>query len=830
LGSQQASAPVLSDRVVAFLRSLSRERTFSAGTTIIERGEPGRAFYVVSSGEVEIRLVAGAGQYLSLARLGPGSSFGEMALLRREPVSATVEALTEATLLECPEPQFRRALAESEDFRIELMARLAHNLHDTSAEVWSAFQRAEALQMLMRPQRPAGPLVAESAQMARVRARIEALATDSSPVLIAGEAGVGKLYAARKLHEQAAPADAPLIVVDCPRLGGPEAAGFLFGAAAAEGGSGAGIGVLHLAQGGTLILRHVDRLDADTQQRLCRVLEGPASPDSAPALPRTRVIATTRVNPKSLAADGGFTPCLAELFRNRVLEMPRLNDRKTDVLPLARAFLEGEDAGARLRLTTDAEHALVSHRYRHRNVSELRDAVELAALFAEDGEVRQEHIFAGPKDKGVPSEYDLGKLGLLKWLTEGRGLARLRLVVLAAFVGIAAVSLVAAESTAGSVANALIWGVWEPALIFLFLFLGHLWCTVCPLSTAGRWAQAVFCADRPPAAWLKQHGVWLAILGFFLIIWTERVFHMTSHPWPSGVLLAALLAAAIAFAMVFRREAWCRYVCPLGALASSYSLPSAVHVRANPGVCATHCTTHECYKGAGGEQGCPVYHHPLYASESHHCKLCLDCLRTCTHGSARVYLRPPLQAVWVLGGLSETLTPFVLAISLFAIVMLGWTPLTALVGTWGSTAIGLAAMGAGVALSLRLPRMISPDGPGDPVLASKLAFGLLVLAWGPLMAYQLGNVPGLGSILVRPAPGSTSAALWAGQTTVLVVLQVLVVLLAAVLSLVCFWRIKASEVRQGRTVSPRVWRWLLGLSGLYTAVALGITATGVARP
>lgn len=83
MGSQQASAAVLSDRVVEFLRSLSQERTFSAGATVIERGEPGRAFYVVSSGEVEIRLVAGAGQYLSLARLGPGSSFGEMALPRR---------------------------------------------------------------------------------------------------------------------------------------------------------------------------------------------------------------------------------------------------------------------------------------------------------------------------------------------------------------------------------------------------------------------------------------------------------------------------------------------------------------------------------------------------------------------------------------------------------------------------------------------------------------------------------------------------------------------------------------------------------------------------
>ena len=124
MSSQQSSAAVLSSGVIEHLRALSQERTFSPGTTIIERGEQGRAFYVVSSGEVEIRLIGDEGRYLSLARLGPGSSFGEMALLRREPVSATVQAVTDATVLECPATEFRRALAESEGFRTELMARL----------------------------------------------------------------------------------------------------------------------------------------------------------------------------------------------------------------------------------------------------------------------------------------------------------------------------------------------------------------------------------------------------------------------------------------------------------------------------------------------------------------------------------------------------------------------------------------------------------------------------------------------------------------------------------------------------------------------------------
>lgn len=824
--SPQAPTHVLSDGVVEYLRSLGQEQVFAAGATIIERGDPGRAFYVVRRGEVEIRLAGEDGHQLSLARLGPGSSFGEMALLRQEPISATVQALTDAVVLECPASEFKRALAESEDFRTELMARLAQNLQDTSAEAWASFQRAEALQMLIRLERPAGPIVADSVRMQKVEEQIGRFAGQAGPVLITGEAGVGKLFAARKLHEQAAMSSGPLIVVDCPRLNGSDATRSLLGCGNGAAG-GEKIGVLQVARGGTLVLRRVEALDGESQERLAREFEASSSTADAD---RTRVIATTRLGQRSLSGEGGLAPRLAERLGERVLAIPRLADRKQDVLPLTQVFLQTVDPDADWRLTHDAEHAILSLRYGHRNVAELRDAVELAALFAEEGEIRQEHVFAGPRDKGIPSEFELGRLGFMRWLVAGRGLAGVQLAVLGSFAAIALACLLAAGSPAGHVANALIWGAWEPALIFLFLFLGHLWCTVCPLSTAGRYAQRAACLGRPPPPWLKRHGVWLAILGFFLIIWTERVFHMTSRPWPSGLLLTALLAAAMGFAVVYRREVWCRYVCPLGALASCYSLPAAVHVRANASVCATCCTTHECYQGGGGQPGCPVFHHPLYASESHHCKLCLGCLRNCPHDSARLYLRPPLQAVWVLGGLSETLTPFALAISLFSIVMLGWTPLTALAGVGGTTLLGLSAIGLGVLLSAHLPRMVGDGEQSDPVLASKLAFGLLVLAWGPLMAYQLGNVPGLNSILVLPAPDSWWAEWWAGQTTLLIVLQVLTILLAVALAAVCLWRIRAGAVREGREVRPLVWRAAIGLAGVYTVVALGITLAGGAHP
>jgi hypothetical protein len=66
--------------------------TASPGDVIVREGEPGDTFVMLADGDVEVTI---GGRPMD--RLGPGSGFGEIALLRQSPRTATVTALTNVT-------------------------------------------------------------------------------------------------------------------------------------------------------------------------------------------------------------------------------------------------------------------------------------------------------------------------------------------------------------------------------------------------------------------------------------------------------------------------------------------------------------------------------------------------------------------------------------------------------------------------------------------------------------------------------------------------------------------------------------------------------------
>jgi MFS family permease len=88
------------------LASLLTERHVAGGETIVRQGEAGDEFFLIGEGRVRV-LVDG----IPAGELGPGDGFGEIALLRDVPRTATVEALEAATLYALERAEFLGALS-----------------------------------------------------------------------------------------------------------------------------------------------------------------------------------------------------------------------------------------------------------------------------------------------------------------------------------------------------------------------------------------------------------------------------------------------------------------------------------------------------------------------------------------------------------------------------------------------------------------------------------------------------------------------------------------------------------------------------------------------
>jgi anion transporter len=101
---------------------------YEAGTLLVEQGEPGDAMYLILEGEVEVLVRGGSGEIHEVATLGPGMSFGEMALLTGEPRSADVRTLTDLKALRLSREDFHDLMRKQHSQALYFTGVLAQRL------------------------------------------------------------------------------------------------------------------------------------------------------------------------------------------------------------------------------------------------------------------------------------------------------------------------------------------------------------------------------------------------------------------------------------------------------------------------------------------------------------------------------------------------------------------------------------------------------------------------------------------------------------------------------------------------------------------------------
>jgi len=193
--------------------------------------------------------------------------------------------------------------------------------------------------------------------------------------------------------------------------------------------------------------------------------------------------------------------------------------------------------------------------------------------------------------------------------------------------------------------SVMVWIFLWPIMPVLFLVFGRLWCSVCPMSRVSDEVQKNVGLHKKVPKFLQNYGVWVIIIAFLIITWSDVVIGLIESPRFTGYLLLFSFAGVILMGAVYEKRAWCRYLCFLGGMSGNYSMSSALELRANSEICKT-CKTPLCYKGTEKVEGCSMFEYPRTMDSNRFCNFCANCIKTCPHDAIKITPRPPTSELW----------------------------------------------------------------------------------------------------------------------------------------------------------------------------------------
>ncbi|MGD2271667.1 MAG: sigma-54 dependent transcriptional regulator [Desulfobacterales bacterium] len=210
-------------------------------------------------------------------------------------------------------------------------------------------------------------------------------------VLIVGETGTGKELIAKAIHYRSPRFQGPLISVNCAAIPKDLIESELFGyeKGAFSGAEASGkAGLVEKAIDGTLFLDEVGDLSNEAQAKLLRFLEDGEYyrvGGTKKRMAQTRVVAATNKNLPQLIAEERFRQDLYHRLAVVKIEVPSLNQRRDDILPIAKHYLlefAQKFDKTYTAISPEAEDALRQFDWTG-NVRELKNLIEKGVLLGE---------------------------------------------------------------------------------------------------------------------------------------------------------------------------------------------------------------------------------------------------------------------------------------------------------------------------------------------------------------------------------------------------------------------------------------------------------------
>lgn len=195
-----------------------------------------------------------------------------------------------------------------------------------------------------------------------------------------------------------------------------------------------------------------------------------------------------------------------------------------------------------------------------------------------------------------------------------------------------------------NMATLLMWTIWWAAIIFTFVFVGRVWCMMCPVGALQDWMGRLVKAVRQFPKGFRN--IYLSSFVFFGLTWWDSYSGIVNKPALTAYLLLGFFGVAGAMALVFRGRTFCRYVCPIGGLIGIYSMFSPVELRNR---CNETCREHrvkECIIGTEKSSPCPMFVTPATLDRNNYCNFCGECVKSCSQSNIAIRFRGFAKDIW----------------------------------------------------------------------------------------------------------------------------------------------------------------------------------------
>ena len=176
-----------------------------------------------------------------------------------------------------------------------------------------------------------------------------------------------------------------------------------------------------------------------------------------------------------------------------------------------------------------------------------------------------------------------------------------------------------------------IWRLWWPLVVLSAVFLGRVWCMICPMEMVTRFFAKIGFKFRRPG-WVLSGWV-IPVFYMVILIFGVTLLQIDQNTKYTSWYLLGIMGVAVLTGIVFGKNTFCRYVCPIGYMLGLISKLAMWGWRVQKKSVCKECRDKSCinhkYIYQFNNNSCGIDLIPAEIETNNYCILCGGCRKSC---------------------------------------------------------------------------------------------------------------------------------------------------------------------------------------------------------